>query len=68
MAKKPYKDMTPEEKFQERITWHDDDIVILGKPTVTETEVPLDEEGNPVETETPDEPAATYTTPKKKRT
>jgi hypothetical protein len=56
--------MTPEEKFQERITWHDDDIVFLGKPTVTETVVPLDDDGNPIEDA--DEPTVTYKTPRRR--
>lgn len=62
--RKAYKDMTPEEKFQERITWHDDDIVFLGKPTVTETVVPLDDDGNPIEDA--DEPTVTYKTPRRR--
>lgn len=57
--KKAYKDMTPEEKFQHRITWHDDDIVILGKPTVTETDVTSEALADD------DEPVAAYKTPKR---
>jgi len=65
MTKKKYKDMTPEEKFQARITWDDpNDIVILGKPQVIETVI--DPNNIPHEATDEEPPAATYTTKRKK--
>ena len=54
--KKSYKDMTPEERFIERITWNDDDIIITKRVVETPVDMPDDD----------DDDAPSYTSPPRK--
>ena len=56
--KKRYEDMTAEEKFLERITWNDDDIII------TKQAIDVPDDGEEV-IESDGEPAVSYRIPRK---